>query len=1171
MKHPRNFGRRLCILLVLGLFSAALGLRADSLTGKRVDLLAEMEAGSVDYETDASTPSNSAPIGTLFVKVEGGLKVDHKAYARMSTTSGFRDGHLVFEFKWGEKTSGPRETKARDAAILLTSGSLVSAPGIAVSLREGCLGDVGISSGEGVVPESSGFLLEGEVATDESGQHIWKPGASLVRINKGFIHWAKHDPAWVDRKGFRGRNDIESPTSEWNRLEVIVAGKKIKCLVNGVLVNEAQSTETAQYRVGLQCSGAEFTVRRYEIHPLDAFKESWSSIQASGGTDVSVRDGQTKALSPEESLKQIQLDGPYEAQLVAAEPLVLDPVECTWDAKGRLYVADMLDYPLGPKTPGDPWLSRIQRLSDEDGDGRMDKAVTFAAHLDHVQGLLPYKDGLIVTTRTQILFLQDTDGDGVADINQPLISGFNPRFSQLQVSAPRWGPDGCVYFNNGLDAKEIYAVDQPSRAIGVPRTNFRWDPRSGKLEPVTGFGQYGASFDDFGRYFFCSNRNPVMFAVMPLQAVQRNPLAGIEKGWEDIAPAGPETRVYPLRITHTTADAHAGTNTACSGLGVYRGHLMPELKNNVFVPEPTGQLVTRYRIESNGASLKAVRVGERKEFFRSGDEWCRPVNFTTGPDGAIYICDMYRRWIDHARFFPEDYVKSHDMREGEAQGRIWRIVPKNVKLAPVERAPESVAGLRKWLEHPNVWQSETAQRLLAERGEPWTGEEQVQTAERKTFFSILNRTAAGSQKSESPVSEHARALSSYPEDPWIAKAVLSSCRDSPGGLLVQVLTDDSFSHRYSAQKASTVQGLARLSAAGGIEDDFRSALLLLTADTSRLNWWKAAVIQGFSEGFSKAPGNSWGKSLAEFLVKSRTPFEEARQKLGVLVARMDAALSEEATSPELKLACLSLLEQRKWEEVQPVVKKLLMPGQDPGLQAAAINVLKRFGADKAGPLAYELLPISGPSLRRELVSLLSASPKTALELFKRMERGEVSPALVEIETRWRYQRGQGELRDLAVKLFGQPSEDRAGVVAAYAQSLNLTGNIEKGRQLFESMCTSCHRYGIVGNEVGPSLSDVKVKPPEALLSDILDPNRMFEARYCAYQVEMRDGRIFVGIVSAETSDSVTLTLQGGSREVLQRNAMREMKSLDRSLMPPGMEALIPLEQMRDLLSFLRQP
>src|SRR5690606_4451290 len=137
------------------------------------------------------------------------------------------------------------------------------------------------------------------------------------------------------------------------------------------------------------------------------------------------------------------------------------------------------------------------------GDGRMDRSVVFADHLDNVQGLLPYDGGLIATTRTQILFLKDTTGDGKADINRPLIKGFNPRHSQLQVSAPRWGPDGCVHFNNGLDAKEIYPADAPDKVVGVPGANFKWDPRTGAISPTGGKGQYGGAFDDFGHHFYC--------------------------------------------------------------------------------------------------------------------------------------------------------------------------------------------------------------------------------------------------------------------------------------------------------------------------------------------------------------------------------------------------------------------------------------------------------------------------------------------------------------------------------------------------------------------------------------------------------------------------------------------------------------------------------------------
>jgi putative heme-binding domain-containing protein len=160
------------------------------------------------------------------------------------------------------------------------------------------------------------------------------------------------------------------------------------------------------------------------------------------------------------------------------------------------------------------------------------------------------------------------------------------------------------------------------------------------------------------------------------------------------------------------------------------------------------------------------------------------------------------------------------------------------------------------------------------------------------------------------------------------------------------------------------------------------------------------------------------------------------------------------------------------------------------------------------------------------------------------------------------------LRDLAVKLFGQPSQDRAAVIASYMDCITKLGDAAKGKAVFASVCIACHKVGDLGMEVGPSLSDVKVKPPEALLSDILDPNRMFEARWSAYQIDTQDGRSLSGLITAETSDAVVLTMMGGLKETIQRSAIKELKSLDRSLMPPGLEAGITKEQMSDLLAFL---
>jgi putative heme-binding domain-containing protein len=230
--------------------------------------------------------------------------------------------------------------------------------------------------------------------------------------------------------------------------------------------------------------------------------------------------------------------------------------------------------------------------------------------------------------------------------------------------------------------------------------------------------------------------------------------------------------------------------------------------------------------------------------------------------------------------------------------------------------------------------------------------------------------------------------------------------------------------------------------------------------------------------------------------------------------------------------------------------------------------LKKFAATSTAPLIYELLPKAGPALKRDLVTILTANATTALELFKRMEKGEFPTAWVDVEKRWSYQRGKGEMAELAKKLFGEASSDRAAVVKDYMSATTMHGDAKKGQAVFATICITCHKHGTMGVDVGPPLSDVKVKPPEGLLSDILDPNRMFEARWSAYAIETKDGRSLSGLIQSETSDTVVLAMMGGVKETLPRSAIKEMKSLDRTLMPVGLEAAITKEQMGDLIAFL---
>lgn len=1108
---------RTLFLVPLALSVASI-LSAAEAVKQKINLFDAIKSGDVEYNVNQKLEMHDDPKDIW--KFDGDeLHISGRGYGYVATKKDYRDYHLVIEFKWGTKTHGARETKARDNGILLHaygphgaySGTWMAS--IEAQIIEGGVGDILVLSPK--LPDGTELTTSvvAEFSRDRDKEMIWTPGAPKQQVTKGRINWQHRDVDWTDTKGFRGRADKESPPGEWNRLECIADGDHLVYFLNGAKVNEAFECKPSQGKILLQTEGAEMIVRRYELHPLGTFKEKWNPIQASGGSDIDVREGQTKALSAAESQKLIQLDGPYEAQLVASEPQVLDPVEVTWDAEGRMYVADMLDYPLGPKDPNDPPMSRVLQLIDDDGDGKMDRSVVFADHIEFVQGLLPYKDGLIATTRAQVLFLKDNDGDGKADVIESLIKGFNPRHAQLQVSAPRWGLDGCVHFNNGLDAKEIYPTADPKAVVEVPRSNFKWDPATGKITPTGGTGQYGGAFDDWGHHFYCSNRNPLMFTVMPFEAMLRNPHAGITQVHEDIAPAGSETRVYPMKITHTTADAHAGTNTAACGLGVYRGDLMPELKNNVFTCDPTGQLITRYKVEPNGASLKATRVGKNTEFFRSGDEWCRPVNVTTGPDGALYICDMYRRYIDHARFFPEEFVKTHDMREGEREGRIWRIVPKGTTKL-VAKTPGKY-------------------HAIIETG--WGNEVPAEHAARATFLKAISITDAR---------ELASILSANADDAWMAKMVASSGAKKLGTILSSL--DDKFFASFSETKVATIRMMVSAAMADAEADDVKALLSLLQKQPGKLLWWKPALLQGIGK-----------------LPKGH---DDAAKEIAALQSGIDTVLADATSTLDQRLAVLPLLSQRKWDAVAPTLKTLLTTTQPSELTAAAIALLRKFSIKSTDPFIYEILAQTSPTVKGQLVTVLAAG--SPLELLKRMDRGELPKALIDIEKRWGLQRGKGELRDLAVKLFGQPSADRAAVIANYMVCTKKPGDAAKGKAVFQTICIACHKIGDIGQDVGPPLADVRAKPIEGLLSDILDPNRMFEARWSAYQIDTKDNKQLMGLVTGETSEAVTLTMMGGVKEVVQRSNIKAMKSLDRSLMPLGLEAGINKEQMADLLAFL---
>jgi putative membrane-bound dehydrogenase-like protein len=456
----------------------------------------------------------------------------------------------------------------------------------------------------------------------------------------------------------------------------------------------------------------------------------------------------------EQTLQHFVLHPDCRIELVAAEPDVIDPVSIAFSPDGKLWVVEYSDYPNGPPENGPP-LSRIRTLTDDDGDGRYTNPVTFADKLLFANTLMLWQDGVIVTSDGAVTFMRDVDGDGKADEKTDWFRGFAKDNPQLRANHPTLGLDGHIYVASGLRGGEVIATrtDWPAspkptappsddcspapdtaptdgKAVGLgtepaPKPvslsgrDFRFDPFTGKYEVVSGPGQFGLCFDPFGNRFVCSNRNPNNHIVLEDRYLARNPHLAVSKVFHEVSPAAENSKLFPISRTWTTSNLHANQFTAACGVLIYGGDALPQFDGNSFICEPTANLVHRDVLEPMGATFTSHYGREGVEFLATRDEWFRPVNLTHGPDGALYVVDMYRAVIEHPQFMPDELKTRPDLTLGNDRGRIYRIVNKE----PVERQHDSSFHtepelLVEHLKSPNAWHRETAFRLLLEHRHP---------------------------------------------------------------------------------------------------------------------------------------------------------------------------------------------------------------------------------------------------------------------------------------------------------------------------------------------------------------------------------------------------------------------------------------------------------------------
>ncbi len=465
------------------------------------------------------------------------------------------------------------------------------------------------------------------------------------------------------------------------------------------------------------------------IPRIPAFAQAPSTTNAAAASA-----GLDGPLSPDKAPSSFRLEPGLRLELVAAEPMVVSPVALAFDERGRLYVAENRGYPTGPGE-GNPPVGRIALLEDSDGDGRMDRRTEFAEGLTFPNGVLPWKGGCIVTCAPDVLYLKDTDGDGKADERRVLFTGFATNGStQLRVSHPTLSIDNWIYLTSGLTGGKVTSPSAPDRApVVLGRTDFRFRPDGNEWEAADGGAQFGQTFDDFGRRFICYNRVQVQHVVLSSKTLRRNPNLAFSETVQN-CPAdmvaeplkghGAAARLFPISRNVTTADSHAGTFTAACAVFVFRGTgLPPSYRGGAFSCDPTGNLVHFDRLEPSGSTFAARRARDGIEFLASTDNWFRPVFLASGPDGALYVCDMYRKTIEHPDYLPAEIRKHTDFESGKTMGRIWRVVREDVPAAAFKSrrslnlASATVPELCQVLRQDDGWMCDTAHRLLLERSD----------------------------------------------------------------------------------------------------------------------------------------------------------------------------------------------------------------------------------------------------------------------------------------------------------------------------------------------------------------------------------------------------------------------------------------------------------------------
>ena len=595
-----------------------------------------------------------------------------------------------------------------------------------------------------------------------------------------------------------------------------------------------------------------------------------------------------------------------------------------------------------------------------------------------------------------------------------------------------------------------------------------------------------------------------------------------------------------------------------------------------------------------------------------------------GPDGARYIADMYREVIEHPKSLPPAIKKHLDLTSGRDRGRIYRLVPEGFQRPSVPKMSKySTTQLVAALDHPNAWHRETAARLLYERRDMRSRKPLEQIA--RDGKSAQGRIAAlyalagldllsGETLVEAMRDEHERvrqqavrlseplagdspllrgALFKLTEDPslavryqlafslgelsgpqrdgalatllrsdgqdtWLRLAVATSLHEGSGNVLRAVCDEEDF--MQSPHASAVLQQLAAQIGKQQKPEDIAEVIGVLAANGKA----NAAVSASILRGLNAREGSALRARI------DAATGGQAEQQIETLVAGAARQAADESLPVNQRVEAIALMRLGSPDDVRPHLSRLLSPEEPQPIQHAALDALASFDGVATAELIIERWQSFTPQLRRRAGDALFSREAWVAIALDALDKEQVPMADFQREHFARFESSSdAQLAQRVKKVLSQRRvSPRAEVVANYARVITSAGNSKNGLAAFTKHCAACHKVGNVGHAVGPPLAAMRSRGAEAILVNVLDPNREVNPQYVSYTVVTNRGRTFSGMIIAESAGSITLSRGQGEQQTILRGDIDTINSTGKSLMPEEFEKEIDQQTMGDLLAFL---